>query len=235
MTAMTAEGLRFGGADARAPVDADDFLVGEGVVVVHEPGGDRAEAIGAMRNHLAAQHLAAGRRALALCSPTPGVGCTSLAVNLAVALAESGRKTLLVDADLRDPAVDLFIAPAFEVPGLRQCLEGDRMDPEDAIQFDVFPDLSILYAGGASDRPQELLATVRLAEVVAQCVRGFEAVVIDTPPSSLSADARRLAGVAGHALLVAGRDATFLSDLRLLADELAADRVNVVGSVLSAG
>ena len=198
---MTALDARFRGATDYEAAEPGDFTVGDGVVVVHEAGGDRAEAIGALRNHLLAQHLAAGHRSLALCSPTPGVGCTSLAVNLAVALAESGRKTVLIDADLRDPAVDGFIAPAFEVPGLRQCLEGDRIDPEDAIQFDVLPNLSILYAGGPSDRPQELLATVRLSDVVAQCVRQFEVTVIDTPPSSLSADARRVAGVAGHALL----------------------------------
>lgn len=225
---------------ATRPVAAEDapatsYRVGEDVVVVTEPGSPQAESIGALRTHIMAQHLPAGRRSLALCSPTGNVGCTSLAVNLAVALAEGGIKTLLIDADLRDPAVERLIVPSQAGPGLLQCLGEERASFGDAIRPEVLPNLSILYAGGRSERPQELLSGPRFQQLVDLCVRDFDIVLADTPPASLSADARRVASVLGYAMIVAGRDRTFVNDMRVLIEELQSDNAVVVGSVLTQG
>lgn len=212
-----------------------EFRVTDDVVVLNDPQGAQAEALAALRTHIMAQHLRAGRRSLALCAPNAGVGCTTIAVNLAVSLAQVGVKTLLVDADMRHPAVHRHLVPSREVPGLVQCLQPDGCGFGDAIQPDVLPNLSLIYAGGRADNPQELLAGARFKALLDLCLRDYNMMVIDTPPSSASSDARRIAGVVGHALMVVGRDQTFVSDAKLLAEELESDRVRVIGSVLSGG
>ncbi|MBM6575458.1 CpsD/CapB family tyrosine-protein kinase [Microvirga sp. SRT01] len=209
------------------------FTPGEDLVVLNDPGSERAESIGALRTHVMAQHLAVGRRSLALCSPTPDVGCTSLAANLAVALAEGGLKTLLIDADLRRPAVHTLIRPSREVPGLAQCLASETVKFGDAIQFDAMPNLSVMYAGGRSDRPQDLLSSPRFNELIDTCLREFDVTIVDTPPSNASADSRRIATVVGYSLLVVGRNKSFVSDVKVLSEELAADGSIIIGSVLT--
>lgn len=219
---------------AKVPAAADvTFTPGDDLVVIHDPGSERAESIGALRTHIMAQHLSAGRRSLALCSPTPDVGCTSLAANLAVALADGGLRTLLIDADLRRPAIHTLIRPSREVPGLAQCLASDAVKFGDAIQFDALPNLSILYSGGRSERPQDLLSTPRFHELIDTCLREFDVTIVDTPPSNASADSRRIATVVGYSLLVVGRDKSFVSDVKILTDELTADGSIIIGSVLT--
>ncbi len=215
------------GADA-----SSGYAIADAVSVVSDPGSPQAEAVGALRTHMMAQHLSAGHRTLALCSPTPDIGCTSLAVNLAIALAEGGLKTLLIDADLRRPGVDLLIAPAQPVPGLAQCLGVEAASFGDAIQPEVLPNLSILYAGGPAARPAELLSSLRFQQLVDLCAREFDIVIADTPPSNSAADARRVASVLGYAMVVAGRNRTFVNDVKVLVEELQADNVTVIGSVL---
>lgn len=212
---------------------ADVTFATEELVVLTDPASERAESMGSLRTHVMAQHLAAGRRSLAICSPSADVGCTSLATNLAVALAEGGLKTLLIDADMRRPAVHRLIRPSREVPGLQQCLADESMQFGEAIQFNALPNLSIMYAGGRAERSQDLLATPRFGQLADLCLREFDVTIVDTPPSNASADARRIATVMGYALLVVGRNRTFVSDARILAEELTADNSVIIGSVMT--
>ncbi|KQR88062.1 CpsD/CapB family tyrosine-protein kinase [Sphingomonas sp. Leaf343] len=209
------------------------FTISDDVVVLSDPGSEHAESVGVLRTHIMAQHLAEGRRSLALCSPTPDVGCTSLAVNLAVALSEGGLKTLLIDADLRRPEVHTLIRPSREVPGLAQCLASETVKFGDAIQFDVLPGLSVMFAGGRSDRPQDLLSSPRFNALVETCMREFDVTIVDTPPSNASADARRIATVVGYSLIVVGQNKSFVSDVKVLSEELTADHSVIIGSVLT--
>src|SRR5512143_3329642 len=91
-------------------------------VMLSDPDGAAAEAIRVLRTSIQSQHLRAGRRALAICGPTPEVGCTFIAVNLAIALSQIGIKTLLVDGNLRTPSVHTYFDPPLGGVGLYECL-----------------------------------------------------------------------------------------------------------------
>jgi len=194
-----------------------------------------AEAVRALRSSFMVRHVQAGRRAVAVCSATAGVGCTLTAVNLAVSLSQIGVKTLLVDADLREPGVDRLIIPATPRKGLRQILSSDDAALDEFIELEVIPNLSVLFAGGAAANPQELLAGSRFEELMALCLRDFEATIVDTAPANLSADARRVSNVVGYSLVVARSNATYVHDLKTLLGQLREDHVRVVGSVLNEG
>lgn len=203
------------------------------IITLSEPQGARAEAIRALRTHIIAQHVHGGRRALAVCAPSAGVGCTFVAVNLAAALAQVGIKTLLIDADLRNPAIDDFIPPSRAALGLQQCLATPDVSFIEAIEAEVLPNLSIMHAGGAASNPQELLAGDRFQQLMDVCLRDFDMTILDTPPANSCADARRISNVVGYSLVVARRDKSLIDDVKTLVGELQGDHASVVGTVLN--
>lgn len=203
------------------------------LVTLSAPLSTGAEAIRALRSHVLGQHIQAGRRGLAICGASVNVGCTFVAANLAVALAQVGLKTLLVDGDLRAPVLQTIIPPRLSTTGLARYLAdadgliGDYVDPE------VLPNLSVLYAGDVSLSSQELLARESFENTMNQCMRDYDITIVDTPPANASADARRIANVIGYALVVARRNKSLVADVKTLVEQLIDDRVTVIGTVLN--
>jgi capsular exopolysaccharide synthesis family protein len=216
------------------PGDADQvgFTLAPGLVALDDEVNARTEAFRGLRTHIMARHVGEGRRSIVICGPTPAVGCTLVAANLAVALSQIGVNTLLVDANLREPALDKIFRPSAPVTGLQQCLAGDEGFAE-YIQHDVLPHLSVLFAGGATLNPQELLASERFASLMSFCLREFDMTVVDTPPANSCSDAHRVSTVAGYSLIVARKDKTLVSDVRVLVDQLENDYARVIGTVLT--
>jgi capsular exopolysaccharide synthesis family protein len=205
----------------------------ENVAILGNPAGAAAEAIRALRTHIMAQHVGEGRRALAVCGASHGVGRTFIAVNLAVALSQIGLKTLLIDADLRFPGVDQLLPSPRQKVGLRQALSDPDFEFSDAFVEDVVPNLSVLYAGGPADNPQELLAGERFKSLMDNCLVDFDFTIVDTPAANSSSDARRISTVVGYSLIVARQKVSFVNDVRTLAKQLEADHATVVGTVLN--
>lgn len=232
----TNESVSVGGAsigEAAMPKNGEGgYSFAPSVVSLSAPHGEQAEAIRTLRTHIMAQHVDDGRRGLAICGPSSGVGCTFTAVNLAVALSQIGVNTLLIDGDLRRPTVQNLIRPSRPVVGLRQVLSSD--EPLDGvIQNSVLPDLSVMFSGGAAPDAQELLASDRFKDLVDQQLRDFDMTIIDTPAANSCADARRISTVVGYSLIVVRRNRTFVGDMQALAAQLNEDRARIVGTVMN--
>ena len=204
------------------------------LVTLAAPLSAGAEAIRALRTHILSQHVHAGRRALAVCGASGGVGCSFVAANLAVALAQIGIKTLLVDADLREPSIDKFIIPPAPPQGLAACLAAPGSQASDYIDEQLLPNLSVMYAGAATPSAQELLGRDWFEEVMNLCLREYEITIIDTPPANTCSDARRVSDIAGYSLIVARRNKSLVADLKTLVDQLTDDGVTVVGAIMNA-
>jgi capsular exopolysaccharide synthesis family protein len=220
-------------ADRLPLVSAEAQALSKDLVIIADPSGRQAESIRALRTHLLAQHIHEGCRALTVCAASPEVGCTFVAVNLAVSLSQIGLNTLLVDGDLRHPTVDKMIPPAQPVNGLRQCLSAVDPSIGDYVQVDILPNLSVMYAGGVASHPQDLLAGDRFQSLMDFCRRDFDVTIVDTPPANRSSDVRRISQVVGHGLIVTRRNKTLVSDVQTLTGQLEADHARVVGTVLN--
>ncbi len=202
------------------------------IAMLSAPDGLTAESIRALRTRLQAGHLKAGHRALALCGPSFSVGCSFIAVNLAVALSQIGIKTLLIDGDLREPSVQNYFKPAEQGGGLYGCLMSGG-DPADYTHHDVLPDLSVLFAGQPGSLAQELLAGDNFADLSNATLRDYDMTIIDTPPANSCADGRRISTLFGFSLIVARKHRTLVADIKTLREQLAAERAVVVGTVLN--
>jgi protein-tyrosine kinase len=203
------------------------------IVMLTDPKGAPAEAIRALRTRIQSQHIQKGRRALAICGPNPEVGATFIGVNLAVALAQIGIKTLLIEADLREPTVHSYFPSVEPGGGLRSCLASADADVADFCVQEIVPNLDVLFAGGADDLAHEFLASDRFPEVINSCLRDYAMTIVDTPPANGSADSRRISTVVGFSLIVARKNKTLVSDVHTLADQLAKERAAVIGTVLN--
>ena len=203
------------------------------LTTIFKPSDASAEAIRALRTHVMAQHVQRGHRALAVCAASKGVGCTYVAANLAVSMAQIGVQTLLIDANMRQPALDAVFHLPDTPEGLQQCLALPDESFNDFIEHDVVPGLSVIFAGGRAPDPQELLAGHRFDELMDFCLREFEATIIDTPPANLCADAQRISNIVSHSLIVARRNKSLVSDVKILAQQLRENHAQVIGTVLN--
>jgi protein-tyrosine kinase len=227
-----------------SPASGDGPAAGEGehasyalssnLVTMGDERASEAEAVRTIRTHIVARHIKDGRRGLAVCAPAEGAGCTFTATNLAVALAQVGISTLLIDGDMRRPAVEEFIRPQREMPGLMQCIADDAtVSPSSCIHNEVLPNLSIMYSGGRTHNAQELLAGDPFKRLIEGCLRDYEFTIVDTPPTNQCADARRIGTIIGYTLIVARARVTLTSEVAMLAGKLQEDGVRVVGTVLN--
>jgi protein-tyrosine kinase len=218
-----------GALSREASSPAVTFALSREVVVRSLPHSATAESIHALRTHLVARHLAGGARSLAVCE-TEHSGGTFLATNLAISLADSGVRTLLIDTNIREPELDGLIQPSRALPGLADTIEQVDAPIGFAMQT-VLPNLSLLYAGAPRESALELLGSARFAKIIDLCMREFDFTIAATAPANRFADGRRIASVLRHAVVIARKNVTFTQDITTLIQELTSDNVNVIGTV----
>ena len=135
-------------------------------------------------------------RCLLFTSAGPGEGKTTVALNLALAIAMGGERVILIEADLRQPTVRLQLGIAGESPGLAAALTSER--PLEDLLLDVSRGgavLKILPSGVTPVNPADLLRRDRLAELIAEARRMASVVIIDAPPLLPVSDTRVLLDV----------------------------------------
>lgn len=147
----------------------------------------------------------AGGRVLLVSSCSPREGKTTVSVNLATVLAQDGKRTLLVDADMRRPRVHAVFGIA-NTTGLSNVIAG-RAQLEDAVVATDQENLWVLPSGATPPNPAELLGRRATTALLERLAREFDRVVIDTPPIGVVTDAAVLGRHASQVLLVvaAGR------------------------------
>jgi capsular exopolysaccharide synthesis family protein len=201
-------------------------------VTVREPRSPVAEAYRVLRTNL--QFALLGKAGtVVVSSPNPGEGKTATAANLAVALAQGGKQVVLVDADLRKPAIHRV----FELPngqGLTSLLVDEALTPDDVLQVvDDVPGLRALTSGPLPPNPAEMLDSARMDDLLATLGQMVDYVVLDTPPLLVVVDAAILARDSDGTLLVFDSGATRVDTARRAIEVLARVGVRPLGSVIN--
>lgn len=160
----------------------------------------RTEAFRLLRTNLQFIDLDHPPRCLVLSSAVPGEGKTMTSTNLAVALAQTGRNTLIIDADLRRPRVasTLGLDPAI---GLTTALVG-KTEIHDAIQVHEPSGLHVLASGAKPPNPTEILQSKITHDLIRRLRSSYDMVIIDAPPLLPVADAAVLSTLADGVIVV---------------------------------
>jgi chain length determinant protein tyrosine kinase EpsG len=200
------------------------------LVVASEPLGRAAEQVRALRTQLLIRWADDSTcRTLAIVSPGRQDGRSYLAANLAVAFAQLGRRTLLVDADLRHPRQQQLFSIEDKI-GLSTVLSG-RAGREAAVPMPEFGPLAVLPAGAPPPNPVELLSRESFRRVLNEFSQMFDVILFDTPSAGASADAQNVAFRAGNALLLTRRNHTRIADATRLTRQLADAGAQTMGIV----
>lgn len=175
------------------------------LVTQGDPFSHRAEGFRQLRTHLHFTNIAGGSQTVVVSSAIPGEGKTSTAVNLAIMLAESGTRVLLVDADLRRPRVAHYLGVEGSI-GLTGVLS-HTVALEDAIQeWGNGGALHVLASGRSAPNPSELLGSPTMEKLIARFETDYEVVLIDGPPLLPVTDPAVLGSMASGVLLVVSAD-----------------------------
>jgi capsular exopolysaccharide synthesis family protein len=173
-------------------------------------------------------------RVIALTSANPGEGKTTVASNLALALAEIGRRVLLIDADLRKPRLHQVFNLS-NAWGLSDLLDGTK-PPEGSEAMVVgtsYGGLYVLPAGSAPSSVSNLLYSPRALELLQRMRQEFDMVLIDTPPMLQMPDARVLGRLVDGVILVVRSARTTKETAAGASQRLAEDGTRVLGTVLN--
>jgi capsular exopolysaccharide synthesis family protein len=175
------------------------------LIVQDDPRSPRAESFRTLRTNLQFLEVGQGGRSFIVTSSIQSEGKSTTTANLAIALADSGVRVLLVDADLRRPKVASYMGLEGSV-GLTDVLIG-RVPLEDVVQEWGRSRLSVLPAGTVPPNPSELLGSAAMGRLITDLRSKYDVVLFDTPPLLPVTDAAILSRFVGGVILVvaAGR------------------------------
>lgn len=172
---------------------------GDSVYVSENPRSPISEAFRTLRTNLEFASVDKPIKTLLIVSVQPAEGKSTTAVNLAITLAQGGKKVLLIDADLRRPRIHRYLGMPNRV-GLSDLFR-DRVPLEDVMRPWKDTSLLVVTSGGVPPNPADLLASHRMADILKSASALVDIVVVDAPPF-LVADASILASRVDGVLLV---------------------------------
>ncbi|MBI1852919.1 MAG: polysaccharide biosynthesis tyrosine autokinase [Planctomycetes bacterium] len=170
------------------------------LVTQTDPKSIASEAYRGIRTGLAFGTPGEGKKTILVTSSSPREGKTTTAINIAVTMAQSGQKTLLIDSDLRRPRIHKTFGLDNAV-GLTSLFIGDS-PLEQVIRPTDVENLFVLSSGPIPPNPSEILGSDMMRDVLASCRGAFDKIVLDSPPIIAVTDACILARMADATLLV---------------------------------
>jgi capsular exopolysaccharide synthesis family protein len=168
-------------------------------------------------------------------SALPGEGKTLTSANFALAAAGQGRKTILIDLDLRKPATHKLFGLPREQPqgGITECLANLAPFEQVICRETGQPNLHLILSGKRAPNPGELLETGHLTEILAQACREYDLVVLDTAPILAVPDTRMIAPLANNVCLVAQAEYVPKGAIRRALEILEEDGTHLSGIVFN--
>jgi capsular exopolysaccharide synthesis family protein len=190
------------------------------------------EAYRALRTTLMLSHPGAPPRTLLVASALPGEGKTTTMCNLAACFAQTGKKVLAIDADMRKPGLRKSGESDVHA-GLSTVLSSDA-DPMTVIKpYGASVNLYLMAAGPEPPNPTELLGSARFQEVIQGLMSEFDLIVIDSPPAMLVADSALMASVVDGVVVVIRSGRSTRLTLHHFLENMRRNKANLLGFVVN--
>ena len=200
------------------------------LVTVLRPSAAASESYRVLRANLFYSVSDISPRVIAITSPNPREGKSTTCANLAVVLAQAGKRTLLVDGDLRKPEVHKLFGLR-NVYGLMNVLTGEQ--DLQAACHEPLKYLKVLTVGPIPLNPAEVLSSQLFADFLDQARQQFDYVLVDTPPVQTLSDPAIVASLADGTFLVVDARKTRKRSVRQAMDRLGAVGASVIGTVFN--
>lgn len=174
-----------------------------------------------------------GYKVLMVTSSVPSEGKSTIAVNLALSLAESGKKVVLVDMDLRNPSVAKVVGMEdMKTKGVAELLEKKAELHEIVVPMKEWK-LNMIFGGEEKSDPGRLLSSKRVEKMIHALKEKHDYVILDTPPAAMLADATSIGRCADCALYVVKQDFARIERIAEGMEILTFSRTPIIGALLN--
>lgn len=175
--------------------------------------------------------LKKGYSVFAITSSTESEGKTTCSVNIALSLAKSGKSVLLIDADLRKPAVCKTLGINIEgEKGVYDIVTGKKKF-EESVKYIEKLNLYLLVASSAVQDPSETLASEAMAEIIKEAKKNFDFVIVDCPPAGVVADAAIVANYADTIIFVTAEERVAIPQIEYALSDLVTAKAEILGCI----
>lgn len=202
------------------------------LVSAYQPFGAAAEAFRMLRSQLMLRWFDKGRKVLAVGAPRTGTGASTVAANLAISFAQLGERTLLLDANFRNPAQHQLFGMSAET-GLADVLLGRSSVDKSIVSIAQLNGLAVLCAGPVPPNPHELLSSRAMQYLLELAREIYDIVIIDAPPVLEYADTQMIAARAGGYVLVTRRHRTRMADVAAVQERLEPSGAMLLGAIVN--
>jgi capsular exopolysaccharide synthesis family protein len=226
-------GLPLLGLIVDRPIEKSQGAAGAELGVISAAGGTGpfSEQFRSLRTNIMFSRVDQKLTTIVMTSTLPGEGKTTTACNLAVVMAQAGYKVVLIDADLRRPALQrVFRRQGNE--GVGNLVLGEGSLSRFVLETEV-PNLRVLCSGPIPPNPSELLGSATMQSIIAKVKSTADLLIFDTPPIGAFTDATVLGATVDAVVLVVERGRTPIRDIRLSIETLAGVGVTPLGVVLN--
>jgi len=164
-------------------------------------------------------------------SPSPQEGKTTTTINLAVTMSEAGGRVLVIDTDMRRPRLHRSFGVPNQV-GLSTVVVG-KSTLDEAIKRTEVPNLDVLCCGPVPPNPSELLHAEKFAEVIRECARRYDRVILDSPPTSAVTDPAVLGNLCDGVILVVKGGETKRESALMARRQLLSAKAKILGVIVN--
>jgi tyrosine-protein kinase Etk/Wzc len=181
------------------------------LLAIEHPDDPAVESLRSLRTAMQFAMLESPNNRVLITGPTPGVGKSFVSANFAALMAAAGRRTLLIDADLRRGHTHQYFGLQRH-GGLSELIAGS-LTIQQTVHKQVVPSLDFLATGQLPPNPSELLVSDSFKTLLERLSEQYDLVVVDTPPVLVAADSSTVAAHTGTVLLVARSDLTTMGEI----------------------
>ncbi|MBR2877007.1 MAG: polysaccharide biosynthesis tyrosine autokinase [Clostridia bacterium] len=184
-----------------------------------------------IRTKLENVKLKKGYSVFAVTSSTESEGKTTCSANIALSLAKSGKSVILIDADLRRPAVCKTLGITLDGDrGIYEIVSGQKKFDE-AVKYVERYNLYLLISDTQTVDPSEVLASKGMERIIEEARKNFDYVVVDCPPAGVVADAAIVANYADSIIFVASEGKVSLSQVEYALSDLMTTKSDILGCI----
>ena len=210
--------------------DAESHQLNEVLIAAHTPFSEEVEKLRSLRGQLLMRWFDQGNKTLAITSAGVEDGASQVAANLAIVFSQLNKKTLLIDANLRESVQHKLFNVETKL-GLSNIL-ANKQGSYQLTRPQSLPNLSILTAGTKVPNPQELLSRIDFAELLSDLEINYDIILLDTSPLNLASDVLTVVSKAKAAIIVARKDYTLATEIQHLNQQLNLTGAQIIGSIL---
>jgi capsular exopolysaccharide synthesis family protein len=231
-TVPTFEGGKRGNKKAQDEKQLEEEYL-KNLITANNPKAAASEAFRELRTNLQYKSVDKDMKVILVTSPALGDGKTATTVNLAITLAQSGKRVLVIDADLRKPKVHNYFGIK-NSEGLTNILATDKELKKSMIQQkEGIDNLFIIPSGPIPPNPSEILSSDRMRQLIEKLRSDYDVIFIDTPPVGQVTDAAILTGITDGSIIVIASGQTRIEMAKRAKKAMVGINANIVGIVLT--